>query len=205
MKITDLLFDKKSRIVRELLTGCLLICVVLSGCGRKEAQLVIEGVPAAEAYDPVLPEEEPRNTPENRMIYIYVCGAVVNPGVVELTEGSRADEAVQAAGGFAQDADISYVNLAARVSDGEKLLIPTMDEAQALIREAESRTNGLININQADLSELCTLSGIGESRAYDIIAYRESGGGFQTIEEIMNVSGIKENTFNKIKDKITVE
>jgi competence protein ComEA len=139
------------------------------------------------------------------LIYVYVCGAVCDPGVVVLPAGSRADDAVKAAGGMTQDADRAYVNLAAVVSDGEKVFIPTLEEAKTFYREQVANEAGLININKADLTRLCTLPGIGESRAADIIAYREKNGLFRAIEDIMKVPGIKTSTFSKISDMITVE
>lgn len=140
---------------------------------------------------------------ELSLIYVFVCGAVRQPGVVALPEGSRAEAGVLAAGGMREDADPDYVNLAELLKDGQKLYIPTLEEGLTL-RQAESADTGLVNINTADSNALCTLPGIGESRARDIIAYRETNGAFASIEDIMKVSGIKESAFSKIKDLITV-
>lgn len=141
--------------------------------------------------------------PENREIRVHVCGAVMSPGVVALPEDSRAEDALEAAGGFAENAWRDYVNLAERVQDGEKLYFPTLEESESLVlQEADS---GLVNINTADVAMLCTLPGIGESRANDIIAYREANGPFGSCEDIMKVSGIKDSVYSKISDKITVK
>ena len=141
--------------------------------------------------------------PENREIRVHVCGAVMTPGVVSLPEDSRAEDALEAAGGFAENAWRDYVNLAERVRDGEKLYFPTLEESESLtLQEPES---GLVNINTADVAMLCTLPGIGESRANDIIAYREANGPFGSCEDIMKVSGIKDSVYSKISDKITVK
>ena len=141
--------------------------------------------------------------PESREIRVHVCGAVVSPGVVSLPENSRAEDALEAAGGFAENAWRDYVNLAERVQDGEKLYFPTLEESESLIlQELES---GLVNINTADVAMLCTLPGIGESRANDIIAYREANGPFGSCEDIMKVSGIKSSVYSRISDKITVK
>lgn len=137
-------------------------------------------------------------------ICVYVCGAVEAPGVVFLPGGSRAADALEAAGGFAPDAAEEAVNLAARVSDGEKLYFPTSGEYAVQSQQEEASAAGLVNINTADIAQLCTLPGIGESRAADIIAYRESHGGFAACEDIMQVSGIKESVYNKISGRITV-
>lgn len=141
---------------------------------------------------------------EEVFICVYVCGAVAEPGVVELPEGSRGEDAVALAGGMTQEADTAYVNLAARLSDGEKLFIPTKEEAELLEQDESVRAGGLVNINTADSGELCTLPGIGESRAADIISFRERNGAFAAIEDIMKVPGIKANAFEKIREKIVV-
>ena len=142
---------------------------------------------------------------QKTVICVYVCGAVVSPGVVELPAESRADDALKAAGGFTDGAQTDYVNLAAKVEDGEKLYFPTRAEAQELDRAQEAAENGLVNINTADESELCTLPGIGSARAQDIISYREQNGNFKTKEELMKVSGIKANAYEKLKDKIIIK
>ncbi|MCM1192618.1 MAG: helix-hairpin-helix domain-containing protein [Butyrivibrio sp.] len=140
-------------------------------------------------------------------IYVYVCGAVNRPGVVVLPEGSRAEAALEAAGGFRQDAGRDYVNLAAKVQDGEKLYFPTEEETAELTTELwpESAGDGLININTADEEALCTLPGIGASRAGDILRYREENGPFESCEDIMKVPGIKDSVYGKIRDRIKIE
>ena len=145
----------------------------------------------------------PKEAEEEDFIWVFVCGAVESPQVVKLPVGSRAMLAVEMAGGMTGEADESFVNLAAVLEDGEKLYIPTKEEAVSLSTQEEMES--LVNINTAGTKELCTLSGIGESRAEDIIAYRETHGPFVAIEDIMKVPGIKENAFAKIKDAITVK
>lgn len=138
------------------------------------------------------------------LILVYVCGAVMCPGVVAVPRGSRAEDALAAAGGFSEDAGRCAVNLADWVVDGQMLYFPTQEEAREM-EEAESRAgSGLVNINTADASRLCTLPGIGEGRARDIIAYREANGSFENCEDIMKVSGIKTSVYEKICDMITV-
>lgn len=138
-------------------------------------------------------------------ICVYVCGAVESPGVVFLPDGSRAADALEAAGGFAPEAAVEAVNLAARVSDGEKLFFPDREEYEAQAGAAEAAASGLVNINTADAAQLCTLPGIGASRAADIIAYREANGDFGVCEDIMRVPGIKESVYNKLSGKIAVK
>lgn len=144
---------------------------------------------------------------------VHVCGEVVNPGIYELPAGSRIYEAVKAAGGFTENASEESVNLASPIEDGVQIRIYSKEEAETLALGAASfdgfEASGegkepVVNLNTATKEELMTLSGIGESRAEDIIRYREENGGFQNIEDIMKVSGIKDAAFQKIKDRITV-
>ena len=134
-------------------------------------------------------------------IYVYICGHVNCPGVVKCLKGTRLYEAVAMAGGADDSADMSLVNLAEPVNDGERIYIPSYGED---IPVMEEETKGLININKATAEELMTLPGIGSSRAADIVSYRTDNGRFQTIEDIMKVSGIKEAAFNKIRNYICV-
>ncbi len=142
-------------------------------------------------------------------IYVYVCGAVETPGVYELKADARVYNAIACAGGLKEDADPDYINQAKLLSDGEQIYIPTQEEvAQGGISEQIAKssgdTEGKIDINIATKEELMTLNGIGESRAENILRYRQEQGGFQCIEDLMNVEGIKEGIFQKIKDSITV-
>ncbi len=142
---------------------------------------------------------------DEKLIYVYVCGAVNNPGVVELSEGSRAEDALEAAGGLSGNAKQDYVNLAAKVEDEQMLYFPTIEEAASLLEESRSADSTLVNINTAGAEQLSTLPGIGASRASDIIAYREAHGAFESKEDIMQVSGIKESLYEKLCDLITVK
>ncbi|MBQ5698232.1 MAG: helix-hairpin-helix domain-containing protein [Lachnospiraceae bacterium] len=137
-------------------------------------------------------------------IYVHICGEVNNPGVYELAEGSRIFEAVEAAGGFTEEAAQASLNLAQVISDEEQIVILTQDEAAEKARLEREQAAGIVNLNTASKEQLMTLTGIGESRAEDIIRYRKESGGFQNIEEIMSVPGIKESAYLKIKDSITV-
>lgn len=153
-------------------------------------------------------------TEQSMVLYADICGAVQEPGVYKLEEGARIFQLIKQAGGLREDADLTSVNQAEKVTDGMKIRIYTKEEAASLPQQiwestAESEktapVSAKININSADIAQLTQLTGIGEARAADIIAYRTEHGRFLTIEEIMNVSGIKESTFQKIKDQIVVE
>lgn len=148
-------------------------------------------------------------------IKVYVCGAVQRPDVYEISADSRIVDAVSAAGGFAIDAYPEAMNLAETVSDGSRIYVPTKEEVDALAvvysdtgsgsGDTTSDSTGRVNINTATLEELTTLPGIGDTRARAIIDYREQNGGFGNIEDIMQVTGIKEKSFSKIKDSICVK
>ena len=160
------------------------------------------------------PEEEAHTVPESgeiSQIYVYICGAVNNPDVYQADEGSRLFELIEMAGGFTPEADRASLNLARSVTDGEQIRVLTEEEAaQGMTLVSENATmrtaadNGLVNINTASLAELTSVSGIGESRAQAIIDYREKNGGFQSVEDIKKVDGIKDGLFSKIKDYITI-
>ena len=107
------------------------------------------------------------------------------------------------AGGMQQEADTSAINLASKVTDSMMIVVYTTQEIKAGINKTNGAENTPVNINYATKEQLMTLPGIGESKADSIIAYRETNGGFEKVEEIMNISGIKEALFNKIKDLIT--
>ncbi len=139
------------------------------------------------------------------LLYVHVCGQVKNPGVYQLEEGARIFDAVQLAGGLTEEAWEEAINLAKIVTDGEQIRIPDQTEAELFLLEETQTESGLINLNQATKEQLMTLTGIGEARAKDIIAYREEHGAFQTIEDIMKVPGIKEAAFGKIKNEIVVK
>lgn len=186
---------------------CVLFPAILTGCADKENEISLDRalVSGQETQQSVsAAEQQPQEETKEPAICVYVCGEVCSPGVVELPAGSRAEAAVLLAGGLTQEADRNYVNLAALVTDGEKLYIPSVLEAAELEAAAEDEECGLVNINTADRDRLLTLPGIGESRAQDIISYREKNGDFASIEDIMKVPGIKSAAFEKIKEKITV-
>jgi len=150
-------------------------------------------------------------------VFIDIDGAVERPGVIAMPAGSRVIDAIEAAGGLADDADVTGLNRAAVLNDSDKIYIPTAAEVEAgtvpqgagFTAAAGSTSTGvssagLVNINTADSDGLQTLSGVGPATAQKIIDYRTSYGAFKTPEDLMNVSGIGEKTFAKLRDKITV-
>lgn len=133
-------------------------------------------------------------------ICVYVIGCVNSPGIFEVEDGTRIHEAIKLAGGETDDADLTRLNLAKILDDEEKVVVP----AKVILNENETESESdIVNINTANIEKLTTLSGIGENTAKKIIKYREEKGYFNTIEDLMNVSGIGESKFNSIKDDIT--
>lgn len=150
---------------------------------------------------------------DEEMIYVYVYGEVNSPGVIGCKKDSRVYEAVVLCGGYTADADESSVNPVRKVSDGQKIYIPHKGEDYSqeiyendsyMTSQEYKETDKRININTATKEQLVTLPGIGASRAEDIISYRSKNGSFKSIEDIKNVSGIKDGAFAKIKDYICV-
>ena len=142
----------------------------------------------------------------NTDIYVHICGAVINPGVYQVPAGTRVYQALELAAGSSDDAYLSGINLADKLADGQKVYIPSEGENAEGILSTDSGDvqSVMININTASEAELMTLPGIGQSRAKDIINYRVKNGLFESIDDIMKVSGIKEAAFEKIKDLIKV-
>lgn len=163
----------------------------------------------------------------NQKIIVYITGEINNPGIYELEVNSRIADCIEKAGGTKENADITDINLATILEDGEKIYIPAKGESngksendakEETRKKAEEKTtesstkinpenkqkNPKININTATQTELETLPGIGISTAIKIIEYRKENGKFKNIEEIKNVKGIGENKFKKIKELIKV-
>ncbi|MFQ7310320.1 MAG: helix-hairpin-helix domain-containing protein [Sellimonas sp.] len=211
--------------IRKLCLVILVVLIGMIGCGKKGGDSLRE-IPVSDQEE--TPEEEQQkdeaqadtddkkeaeeNTKEENLV-VYVCGEVRKPGVVELPNGSRIYEAIEKAGGMTEKASASYLNQAEILKDGAKVYVPSSEEADALRETKEDgagsqaggqKEEGKVNLNEASREELMTLPGVGEAKADSILSYREENGGFDSIEEIMEISGIKEGVFEKMKDKITV-
>ncbi len=143
-------------------------------------------------------------SPTARPLTVHVSGAVVNPGIYTFAESARIDEALQAAGGPLPSANAEALNRAEFLQDGQKIYVPRMEETPPAELIQGSSSGAKVNLNTATQAELETLSGIGPSKAADIITYRQKAGGFDTIEEIQQVPGIGAGLFESIKDSIYV-
>lgn len=156
-------------------------------------------------------EQQPITKQTPKSIMIDIKGAVVKPGVYEATEGERVHDLIERAGGLTDGADSSKVNFALYVKDEMILYIPAVGEkVEDILFPSNAMTEGQIdeskvNINTADATQLETLPGIGPSKSASIIEYRETSGPFKSIEDIKSISGIGEKTFEKLKEKITID
>lgn len=188
----------------------IILILILSACGyiflyikeEKNKNILVE----TEISDTKYIKE---NIEEKSKIYIDIAGEVINPGVYVLDEGSRVNDLLIMAGGVTEEANLDNINLVYILTDGTKITIPNKkdNDKSSILQSSliKSPSNmSAININSADVDELMTLSGIGQSIAEDIIEYRRKNGNFKKKEDIKNVSGIGESKYNKIKDKITV-
>lgn len=201
---------------------------LLGGCESSSYGQIITGNSPSEAVkeedgSSLTETEEKEESREDETFWkkvgktgVYIYGAVNNPGVYYLDSNARVVDLVKAAGGFKKNASRTSVNLAAYLKDAGTVRILTKKQAKNQKREniadeieisdetESTEQSGLVNINRAEKEELMSLKGVGETKAEAIIAYRQEHGGFKAIEEIMEISGIKEGTFNKIKSKITI-
>ena len=181
----------KKRIVFRICAVCM--ALLLTAC-RRDSVLLIGG----ETVGSGRTTEDTCETDQSSqsVILVHICGAVLMPGVYELSTGSRVYQLVELAGGFTPEAAEGYLNLAAVLTDGQKVVIPTVEEATAdRYGVFEQESAGLVNINTADEALLMTLPGIGAAKAQAIIAWRTENGSFQTKEDIMQVHGIKEAAY----------
>ena len=141
---------------------------------------------------------------KDQKIYVQVNGAVNRPGVYELEAGSRIFQAVELAGGVTESADVSGLNQAEILQDGQMIYVLSQGEVREPQKE-EKEKDGRVDLNTATEAELMTLPGIGTSKAKSIIAWREEHGSFHQVEDLMKIEGIKEGVFSKIKDSVKVD
>ncbi len=174
----------------------LLVCLLaLTACKEEKKQVTLTPVE----------ETQSAEREDEAQVVVHVCGAVRDEGVYELPLGSRVYEAIEMAGGFTRKAAKTQMNLAEILEDEAYLYVPTKAEAGAKDSDLQvGIQDGKVNLNTATREELMTLSGVGEAKADLIIQYREEHGRFHKIEDVMNISGIKEGLFAKIKEDITV-
>lgn len=194
------------------LIGALFLAVLLVIGGffyylRSKPKSVKQEIFTTKSKKPALEKKE---TQQKKDLIIHVCGAVREPGVIKLKEGDRVVDALNLAGGATEDAGLDTLNLAAKISDGQRVYVPRQGEQ--VTQEMMSSTAGsgseqvsLVSINSADATELESLPGVGPVLAQRIIEYRESEGGFSSAEQLRRVEGIGPKKFEQIKDKVTID
>ena len=188
----------------KLIFPVILFLVYVSGC-KGEPQVIIEDKDILEAEEKQVSSTDISETDRIDEVYVYVTGKVKNPDVYRVPKDYRIYQVIELAGGFLEDAEIRTINLADKIFDGMQITVYAIGE-ETVPAYGESSDSGshMININTASREELMTLPGIGEAKADSIISYRYKNGPFNSIEDIMNISGIKEGAFEKIKCYITV-
>lgn len=201
---------KKILIVAVLIVVCLAFFAFRDGGDEEASGEVV--VASEEDAEIDMESQEP--------VYVDIDGAVKNPMLAELPGGSRIEDAIEAAGGVTEDADMTGINRAAFAEDGSKIYIPFVSEDGASqassdggismgtstggVSTGASASSGKININSADSTALQQLNGVGPATAQKIIDYRTANGRFKSIEELKNVSGIGDKTYEKLKEFITI-
>lgn len=208
----------KKQITVIIIISCIFFIVIggylYSVYSSTNEESLIEG-------EDIVEESYEQKSIQSEKVIVHIAGEVNNPGIIEVEEGSRIADIVEMAEGFTNTADVSKINLAYVVQDGQKITIPStenleekteedsnyiiQDNAKGVIEESTQKEKnvGIVNINKATQTELEQLPGIGTSTALKIVEYRKTNK-FKTIEDIKNVSGIGEAKFDKIKDYITI-
>lgn len=188
---------KKRLLVILVITG--LICGVITYKNYSQQSITLEDTSQVAATESNSPVEK-----SNGKIVVYVTGAVNNPGVIELAEGTRVIDAINKCGGMSESADPESINLAMKITDGTQIKIPTKNSANTASSAHTDKQSDKININYADESELDKLPGVGPAMAKRIMEYRQTEGLFQSIDDLKKVRGIGDAKFNTFKDKITL-
>lgn len=195
------------------------ICYCLKAEGKKNVsqsnKLKLTDIDLKESNEnPAKTQDADQNidNTEEKLLLVHVCGAVKSPGVYRFEEGARIIEGIEAAGGFLDTAAFEYLNLAQKMTDEQRIYVPTAEEAangsfeaiDITASAAETDEQGRININTASADKLTELKGIGAKKAESIVRYRESNGLFKNTNELLNVEGIGESLYKSLTDSITI-
>ena len=184
----------------------------VSGAAGGQALVLAPASPAASGAASSAPVVAASPSSEAADVVVYVCGAVKAPGIVRVPAGARVTDALELAGGPSAKAELTAVNLAAKVSDGEQIVVPARGRSAPAVAATAGAATAAgpavpaapVNINTATLEQLDALVGVGPATAQKIIDYRTANGPFKTIDDIKNVSGIGDAKFAAMKDNITV-
>ncbi|HFI0702445.1 TPA: helix-hairpin-helix domain-containing protein [Streptococcus suis] len=212
----EMLKEYKWQIALPAAAGLLLTTFLIFSQPAKSDQTGLTDFPQIEqtsSSSELVEETSTKVSEEPSQLVVDVKGAVAKPGLYTLEEGSRANDAVEAAGGLTSQADPKSINLAQKLSDEAVVYVASKDENISVVASTtassaispEGKNTSLVNLNTATEADLQTISGIGAKRAADIIAYREANGGFKSVDDLNNVSGIGDKTMESIRPYVTVE
>lgn len=211
--LPPLFVGKENKVKKQIILLGIVVLMMLVGCMGCKQQSYLEtqsDLQEEHTKSADTTEEKKQQTEKTTEIYVQIDGAVKKPGVYTFAEESRVYELIEAAGGLLPEAYDLGINQAERLEDGKKIYVYTKEEIENGAGTTDTQNprgqtdDGKVNINTASVEELMTLSGIGETRAKDIIAYRNAHGAFSLPEDLKNVSGIGDSTYNKIADAIIV-
>ncbi|HEL2001299.1 TPA: helix-hairpin-helix domain-containing protein [Streptococcus suis] len=212
----EMLKEYKWQIALPAVAGLLLTTFLIFSQPAKSDQTGLTDLPQTEqtsSSSELVEETSTEVSEEPSQLVVDVKGAVAKPGLYTLKADARVNDAVEAAGGLTSQADPKSINLAQKLSDeavvyvaskDEKISVVTSTTASSAISQEEKK-NSLVNLNTATEADLQTISGIGAKRAADIIAYREANGGFKSVDDLNNVSGIGDKTMESIRPYVTVD
>ncbi|MFM0601027.1 helix-hairpin-helix domain-containing protein [Streptococcus suis] len=207
----EMLKEYKWQIALPAAAGLLLTTFLIFSQPAKSDQTGLTDFPQTEQTD-LVEETSTEASEESSQLVVDVKGAVAKPGLYTLEEGSRVNDAVEAAGGLTSQADPKSINLAQKLSDEAVVYVASKDENISVVASttassamSQEGNESKVNLNTATEVDLQTISGIGAKRAADIIAYREANGSFKTVDDLNNVSGIGDKTMESIRPYVTVE
>ncbi|MCQ8263609.1 helix-hairpin-helix domain-containing protein [Streptococcus suis] len=212
----EMLKEYKWQITLPAVAGLLMATFLIFSQPAKSDQTGLTELPQTEQASSSQEQTEETSTEESEelsQLVVDVKGAVVKPGLYTLEAGARVNDAVEAAGGLTSQADPKSINLAQKLSDEAVVYVASKDENISVVASTtassamsqEEKNSNLVNLNTATETDLQTISGIGAKRAADIIAYREANGGFKSVDDLNNVSGIGDKTMESIRPYVTVD
>ncbi|WP_099810953.1 helix-hairpin-helix domain-containing protein [Streptococcus suis] len=212
----EMLKEYKWQIALPAAAGLLMATFLIFSQPAKSDQTGLTDFPQTEQTSSSQEQTEETSTEVSEdpsQLVVDVKGAVEKPGLYTLEAGARVNDAVEAAGGLTSQADPKSINLAQKLSDEAVVYVASKDEKISVVASttassamsSEEKNTSLVNLNTATEADLQTISGIGAKRATDIIAYREANGGFKSVDDLNNVSGIGDKTMESIRPYVTVD
>ncbi|HEP1813307.1 TPA: helix-hairpin-helix domain-containing protein [Streptococcus suis] len=212
----EMLKEYKWQIALPAAAGLLMATFLIFSQPAKSDQTGLTDFPQLEqtsSSSELVEETSAEASEEPSQLVVDVKGAVAKPGLYTLEAGARVNDAVEAAGGLTSQADPKSINLAQKLSDEAVVYVASKDENISVVASTtassamsqEEKSTSLVNLNTATEADLQTISGIGAKRAADIIAYREANGGFKSVDDLNNVSGIGDKTMESIRPYVTVD